>query len=120
MSKHRSSEREDALVFFARLSRAKGPEQAIRVTRELVKRGLKVKTYIMGSVSDQVGATYVRGLMKLVSDLGINRNVTFIINSSIREAYTSESGSPLVSSLLRPWQRARSPWSPGQGPHGMT
>lgn len=89
VSKHRSSEREDALVFLARLSRAKGPEQAIRVTKELVKRGLKVKTYIMGSVGDQVGVAYVRSLMKLASDLGINHNVAFVLNPSIKEAYSA-------------------------------
>ena len=88
IAKYRSNDREDAVVFFARLSRAKGPEQAIMIAKELVREGFNPKVYIMGSVSGQIGSLYVSSLIKLVRSLGLIRNVIFVINPSITEVYS--------------------------------
>ena len=88
IAKYRSNDREDAVVFFARLSRAKGPEQAIMIAKELVREGFNPKVYIMGSVSGQVGSLYVSSLIKLVRSLGLIRNIIFVIDTSITEVYS--------------------------------
>ena len=87
IARYRSRDREDAVVFFARLLRAKGPEQAIMIARELVREGLNPRVYIMGSVSGLADGLYVGSLIRLVRELGLVRNVTFVINPSITEVY---------------------------------
>jgi len=87
VAKYRSTDREDAIVSFARISSAKGHEFAIRMTKELIKDGLSVKTYIMGSANDYASKLYLVRLMRLTKDLGIEHNVSFVINPEINEAY---------------------------------